>query len=571
MDAKCLIEPLGICFETASKNGTEQIFGIADFLATVAIFLVAYSLSDAKYRFRSAVTSFSYRLVLFIATLGGGVSLLAINIVFSLALPVPRAINNPFFFQIAIAAVFIGVISYWMFRAFVRPPVFTRSNAIPFAQEVFRGIADGDEGELAACVHEVGRSARELVKESSRTDVRRALHAGGFEDYTPTSAQVASDVLLLIGDRRFCRMVAKRMPWVAAEIFRAAAEYDADVRRLAQFARNVSDEFFADTESAIHHEDDGYYSGLIGYLKPVSSVMFGNSKLIERLSSAAGSPLQLLWLNHRQWEIKSWKTYNKSVLLFLDDKLQRKSGVYVTTDLYQVLSGFKSVCIDLYLVNDMDESAYYGSLPCQKFHEVVDFLSETIALLNKHQVFASRFPSKRDGRFYANDIYDHIVDVAVNLFSSAGAVDTSDFRNWTIQHNILWSELMAELDESKAQDVFRKRLQRVILLEVRDMSRLPSFVTARLLSVCLNVLGLRVDRASYRPRATRAFKRLVLAWTKRNFLTLYAKYPSVAEACIGGTIAFDKERNRLVKTYSAYFDREPVREYLELDPPDPSI
>lgn len=571
MEAECLSEILGICFETASKSGAEQVFGIADFLATVAIFVVAYSLSDAKYRFRSAATSFSYRRVLFVATLAGGVGLLISNVVFALALPVPRAINNPFYFQIAIAAIFIGVISYWMFRAFVRPPIFTRSNAIPFAQEVFRGIADGDEAQLAACVHEVGRSAGALIKESSRTEIRRAFYAGGLEKYSPTSAQVASDILLLIGDRRFCRMVAKRMPWVAAEIFRAAAEFDADVRRLAQFARNVSDEFFADTESAIHHEDDGYYSGLIGYLKPISSVMFGNSKLIERLSNAAGSPLHLLWLNHSEWTSRSWKTYNKSVLLYLDDKLNRNKSTYVTTDLYQVFSGFRHVCIDLHLVNEIDEGTYFGSLPYQKFHEVVDFLTETVALLDQHQVLASRLPSIRDGRFYANDIYDHVVEIAVELFSSAGSVDTSDFRNWTIQHNTLWSQLMVESDENKAQDVFRKRLQRVILLQVSDMSRLPNFVSARLLSVCLNVLGFRVDNEAYKTRATRAFKRLIIEWTKRNFLTLYAKYPPVAEACIGGTITFDKERGRLVKTYSAYFGKEPVREYLELDPPEAPI
>ncbi|WHA40950.1 hypothetical protein [Agrobacterium larrymoorei] len=561
-----MAQVLRICFEKANKSEAGQVFGIADFLATVAIFVVAYSLSDAKYKFRNAVTRVSYRTILFYSTLVGGVALIVSNAVFALELPIPRALNNPLYFQIIIAAIFIGVIAYWMFKSFVRPPIFTKFNAVPFAQEVFRCIADGDQTELAACVNEVGRSARGLLREASRTETRRAIHAGGIEHYAPTSAKIASDILLLIGDRRFCRMVASRMPWVAVEIFRAAGELDGDVRRLAQFSRNVSDEFFADPESAIHHEDDGYYSGLIGYLKPVSSALYGNSKLIERLSDAGGSPLHLLWLRSDQWSIKSWKTYNEAVLLYLESKLKRGKGTYVATDLYQVFSGYRSLCRDLYLVNGMDDGEYYSSLAYQKFYEIVDFVREVLALLQKYNVTADPYPSMHDGHFFPDDIYDHLVDISLDLFSSAGSVDTPDFRNWVVQHNTLWSKLMAESDENYALDIYRKRLQRVLWSELSDLSRLPNFVSARILAVCLNVLGFRTDHDVHMPKRTRAFKRLILGWTKRNFLTLHSKYPSVAQSCIGGTITFDKDGGQLVKTYSSYFDKEPTREYLTLDP-----
>lgn len=568
MDAECLTRFAGICFEPASQNGLNEVFGVADFLATVAIFVVAYSLSDAKYKFRSSATSVSYRTVLFLATAFGGALLLISNIVFALHLHVPRFLNNPFYFQIAIAALFIAVISYWMYRAFVRPPVFTRSNAIPFARQVFRGIADGDQAELSACVYEVGRSARELVSEASRTESRRSLIAGGFEEYIPQGSQVASEILLLIGDRRFCKLVAKRMPWVAAEIFRAAGETQRNVRQLAQFSRNVSDEFFADPETAIHHEDDFYYSGLIGHLKPVSSAMFGNSKLIGRLAAAGGSPLHLLWLRHREWTLPSWKTYNKAVLIYFEDRLRCGVDTNVSTDLYQVFSGYRSVCNDLRVVNEMSDGDYYRSLPYGKFQEVVNFVLDGLSLLEKYNVIADRFPPKHNERFLPDDVYDHFVSISIDLFSSAGAVDTSDFRNWEIQHNTLWSKLMAEADSDVALAIFRKRLQRVIWWRVKDLSRLPDFQSARILAVCLNVLGFRMDHNVHRPVRTRAIKRLVVGWTKRNFLTIHSKYPTVAGACIGGTITFDEKNKRLVKTYSAYFDKEPAREYLDLDLPE---
>lgn len=566
MDVSCLTKLLGICVEPASTNGNAQIFGIADFLATVAIFVVAYSLSDAKYKFRSAVSSVPYRLVLFYATVAGGIGLLLSNLWFAVELPIPRAINDPFIFQITIAALLISVLCIWMSRSFVYPPRFTKRNAIPFATEVFHGIADGDEAQLHACAYEVGRSVETLVREASRREVRRALMRGGFEHHIPETAHVASDILSLIGDRRFCRLVARRMPWVAAEIFRAAAQDTIDVRPLAQFSRNVSAEFFADVESAIHHEDDEYYSGLIGYLKPVSSAMFGNSVLIEKLTHVGGSPLRLLFMDSEEWTLKSWKTYHKAVLLCLNDSLQRDGSTRVSNGMYQILSGYRNLGNDIRLVNEMDEAACYQSLAYRKFDELVSFVREAVDLLNHHQVVADRFPSKHNGRFSPKDIYDHLSKIALDLFASAGAVNTPDFRNWNIQHNTLWSELMPESDCTNAQDIFRKRLQRVIWDRVSDMARLPNFRGAQILSVCLNVLGFRMDHKVHAPDGTRALKRLVTGWVRENFLTLYADYPLVAEACIGGTITFDKEGNRLVKTYSAMLGREPDREYLDLAP-----
>lgn len=567
MDESCLKRVLDICIVPAQTNDAAQIFGIADFLATVAIFVVAYSLSDATYKFRSAASSVPYKLVLFYATLAGGVGLLLSSFWFTLNLPIPRVLNDPFIFQISIAALLIGVLCIWMFRSFVRPPQFSHRNAIPFAREVFRGITDGDEAQLIACVHEVGRSAEAIVREASRREVRRAVIDGGLQYYIPDSAQVASEILSLIGDRRFCRVVARRMPWVAAEVFRAAAQDDADVRHLVQFSRNVSAEFFADVESAIHHEDDEFYSGLIGHLKPVSSAMFGNSRLVEKLATVGGSPLHLLFLGERDWPLKSWETYNKSVLLYLDSKLEKNAGTYVSTDMYQVFLGYKYVCNDLYLVNDMDDSTCYQSFQYRKFNEIVGFVRRAIDLLEKHSVVADRFPSRHNGRFFPQDLYDHLTKIALDLFASAGAVDTADFRNWSVQHNTLWSDLMPEFNNGKAQDVFRRRLQRVIWDQVSDMGRLPNFVGARVLSVCLNVLGFRMDHAVQKPIGTRALKRLINGWMRANFLTLHADYPMVAQACIGGTISFDKDNNRLVKTYRASLGKEPAREYLYLDPP----
>lgn len=59
----------------------------------------------------------------------------------------------------------------------------------------------------------------------------------------------------------------------------------------------------------------------------------------------------------------------------------------------------------------------------------------------------------------------------------------------------------------------------------------------------------------------------VLAWTKHNYLNLHEVHTEVAESCLIGSITFDNEGRRIVKTYLKGLDKEPPKEYLELATP----
>jgi hypothetical protein len=58
--------------------------------------------------------------------------------------------------------------------------------------------------------------------------------------------------------------------------------------------------------------------------------------------------------------------------------------------------------------------------------------------------------------------------------------------------------------------------------------------------------------------------KVVLAWTSNNYLRLKNIQPEVAESCLIGSISFDEQGNRLVKTYRKGLELEAPKEYLEL-------
>lgn len=558
---ECISETLGLCWQSANRAQHSSMFGFAEFLTIVAIFAVAYNISDHRYKFRIGIAPVPLLTLLFHVTIWSAVTLVAVKIWFDYNFPIPRIVNNPQMFEAIIALSLLAVLLFWLRFAYLKPPLFSLRNGLRFGQQSFQAIAGGNPQELAAAAFEIGRSARELVKLARQKNRTRNLENGGFVTKPTDLANLANEVLALTGDKRFCRHVAKEVPWVAAEIFREAGEDFLGDLQIVQFSRNVSSELLADPETAIHHEDEWYSSGLIGHIKPVSVSVFGNSKLIEELACRGGSPLDPLWQQRQMWTAASWETYNRCALLFIEDRLKRRADSSVTTAHYQVFGIYEHACLDAYRINDMPDN-YHQTIEFQKIRKVVDFINGVIRLLEAHNVTADKKPTLQNGRIIKQDIFDELADVALNLIFASASVDTADFRSWEVQHNSVWSPLMRDHVESDVRAIFRARLQRLLWKEVHDMERIPNFRGAKIIMVCLNVMGFNLKDAVHKPLETRALKRSVVGWARKNYLKLREEHPNVAEACIGGSLTYDAVSNLIIKTYSSRLGKVPDQEAL---------
>lgn len=156
----------------------------------------------------------------------------------------------------------------------------------------------------------------------------------------------------------------------------------------------------------------------------------------------------------------------------------------------------------------------------------------------------------------------------------ASAVRSPQWQCWSIQHNSVWGEVFNfnHLD-GPAGKVVKFKVRRLIYDEIADMKRFPNFKGAKILGLCLNVMGLSVRQGDY-DKDSRALQRVMLAWARKNFVWLHGYNPRVAEAYLVDGITFDLESRRLVRTYPVEgLRREPSYTYLELDlpPPEPSL
>ncbi|MBB4272818.1 hypothetical protein [Rhizobium mongolense] len=562
--ASCVYHVLGVCMQPAQPPAAQPLFGIGEFLTAIAVFAVAYTMADERYKFRLAVSAIPIHTIFFAATILTGIGLIGLPFWFELSLPIPSFLNNQTIFEAFFAAVVIGLIALWTYVAFISPPKFSRRNASRFAQRVFQVIADGEESELSAVAYELGRSAKPIIEGARKRVLVYDTRRGGIKREKTSTAEIAHDLILLMGDRRLCRLVARRMPWVAAMFFREMDDHRVGIP-IEQFAKNVAAELFRETDSAIHHEDDGYRSGLIGYIKPVSSSLFGNSALIDSLSGGGGSPIDPLWLDTRAWSVQSWHTYSKAVLMYLKDSLRRhRSLEMVGTAIHQIGGAYEHACNDLYRVNSMAEEAYGSSIEYRRVGEVVDFITQALQLIDDAGLRGRRL-AELDGAYVRHkDLIDVLALIAKELIVNAGAVSTAEFRSWNVQHNSIWSALMRDYETTHARTLFQSRLSRLLWAEIQKMETMPNYVGARILGVCINVMGFRLDHTVHRPRETRALKRAVAGWCRRNFMTLWNEYPDVALACVIGNITFDREKRQLTKTYASSLGRPGTQEHLQL-------
>jgi hypothetical protein len=337
---------------------------------------------------------------------------------------------------------------------------------------------------------------------------------------------------------------------------------------MGQFASNVSAEAILNKDSLLYHEDEGYSSGLIGYLKPFSQAVYGNYRLVEMLAQKNGSPLDIRYEVVWSWDASQLAAYCRVVLITMKSYLECNCWNEHSYALNRALTEIKNSCIDVYKLKDI-QSNYYSSDIFTKLNTAVHFVRDAINLLGKQKDLPLVTWRIRKNRWDEN-LYDHIARVMFEIIFSAASVSEPADKCWDIHHNAVWAEFFAPYDEGNAWTIIRFKLRRLLYNEILRLDEFPNYKSSRVLGFCLNVMGLKIGNRKEYGTNYYALRKAVLTWTKNNYMRLRTIHPDVAKSCLMGSITFD-EGSRLVKTYIKGLELEPPKEYLELAAARPSV
>ena len=216
-----------------------KLFGFPEFLAGLALIVLAWTISDIRYRFRVRTAPLPLQGVTYGVVAAVGVLTLLTDLWRAQAWPVPNGnILTPAEWQAVLAGVFLLSFLSWAWFAFIRPPAYGRMNAVRYARTLFRIILKGSPHELAVVADEFGRSAKQLI----RLATEPAEHDEGqnkAERKLPKVVAIANDILMLVADKRFCRAIVDSSPGTALAIFQEISRTKKHRLRVKPFAKNI--------------------------------------------------------------------------------------------------------------------------------------------------------------------------------------------------------------------------------------------------------------------------------------------------------------------------------------------
>lgn len=550
-----------VCFVPLPAN-TPKLFGFSEFLTGLALMVLAWTIADVRYRFRVRTAPLPLQGITFAVVSSVGILALLTDLWRAEQWLVPRGhLITPSGWQAILGGLFLLTVLTWAWFAFIRPPVYGRMNPKRYAHALYRTILNGSPSELSVIADELGRSARSLIRHAS--DRQPPIPGLGGETSAPKLPQVAAyanDLLLLIADRRFSRAIVESSPGTALIVFREITQTKKYGVPISIFSKNLVNEAISNKDSFLFHESEGYESGLLGYHKPLSQAMFSNYEMVEAIGTLLDPDLS----GRAKWDATQWQAYCRAVLMTFRNYVEEGWGGHSLV-LYRAKGYIEHAVSDLYKLDGMTQNAWDDDVR-QRLRVVVGFIGDAIEILDKKGVpeYVKLRVRKERG---AETFYEHLAKMIFEVIFHASTVGSPPDLCWDIQHNTVWYELFNfGRRDGPAAKVVKFKVRRLLYQEVATMKRMPNFKGARILGFCLNVMGLTVHaQESFDDH--KALQKAVLSWTKKNFAWLHAYRSRVAEACMLGSITYDAEHRRLLKTYPSGLEREPKRDYFDVDPP----
>jgi hypothetical protein len=562
----CVREIIGICFVTPLPM-QQPIFGFAQFVTAFALLMLVYTVSDVRYRFRILSAPIPLVGLTYISSGLIGFGTLLNSVWFAEGWPIPDFLSSQELWQTTFATIFFLVAMTWIWYAFIQPPIFTKRNCVNFARTLYSYILKGSDNELPIIAGELTRSSESIVMLGYEYLQTRPDNDAPKKQSGPNRRDVsrlARDVMLLIGSRKFCRHVVATSPVTAIAFFESMTEHNIYNRSLCQFGRNISTEALINKDSILYHEDQGYYSGLLGYIRPFSKAIYGNYDLVEALAFNGNSPLDIDLKVRWLWDAEQVEAYSRAVLLTLEGYISSKAWHQHSYAIYRALGIIKHSCRDLYKLNNATD--YFETDIYRRLEVAVDFVKSVLDRLDKIGDQKTTLRKRGEKRPFDIDFYDDIADLMFDIILAASTVKGPPWTCWSIQHNAVWYNFFG-IHKGPARRIVQFKLRRLLYDEICRLKNSPNFKSSRILGFCLNVMGLKLGKKDGMGIEYYSLHRAVLKWTKNNYMRLRMTHPNVATSCLSGNISFEEGAGRLVKTYAKNLNLEEPKDYFELDRP----
>lgn len=386
------------------ESTSNTIFQFSDFVSGFAILIVLFTLTDIRYRFRASIANFLNNTFLLIYYAFLGFSMLLIEFLYSSKSSIPNILSNIEYLQTFFGILFLLPIIYWVYSAFIKPPVYSKYNSSKYANILYNIILQGSEKDLPTIANELSFSAENIILFADKPNDNLSKRKLRKESYK----YIAHDILLLIADRRFCKAIIQNSSITAINFINAISKHSKYTLPINQFCINIFEEALCSEDSILFHENEGYYSGLLGYLKPFKNSFFSDFNLIEGLSNNNRTIFDIHYKTYRSWNADQLKAYCDCVIIFFKSYFTKMLMDNMLSNSYafaRAIDIISSSCEDLYKIDKISDE-YHESEYFNKLNVVVHFFRDLISFLSGYEIVFSH----HDEDIHKNELYIMVKD-----------------------------------------------------------------------------------------------------------------------------------------------------------------
>ncbi|TIK68818.1 hypothetical protein E4416_17315 [Stenotrophomonas maltophilia] len=520
------------------RNDAPRLFGFPEFLSGLALLLLVWTIFDVRYRFRVATARIHVEKFAMIAMISVGCLTLLTDWWRATSRPViAGSLLTPETWQAALAAVFFATLIAWTIAAFSSSNRFSAANASRFSEAVQKIIDRGRPDEISVLVEELGPSMGEIARE---------LHAPETEPRDEKSAHACAErIAHRFKDRKFCRTIVVECPTAIPAFFREIPSTDRPHPTVIRFAENLVAEAIRLDGSFLYNEDYFPADDIDdeAHPHPASTALVCNRALLDYssdlLAPREGSAVKL--------SIPQWHAYLGLVSL-AHAAWMKDPSPDPPHALHWARFFIDRQTADLAQIREL---VTFQSEPYQRVEMELQFIGRLIAQIPETPPPGRSEPAIR-----------YIEAMAFSLIESAAEMRAPQASATKIQSSLIWKHLFSHsIRASAAGRQFQERIAARMLASIREC---PSLDAVRLLSFCINALGLSATTAESRyGEPWRAFHTELLAWMKINLDPLLERYPRMSEGFVEG-IEYDAPNHTLIRWYVERGQRQPHPETLLL-------
>ena len=156
-----------LCWAYAGTSSSTSLFGVSDYLASLALLLMIYTISDDRSKFRLMIAPAPVYNLIFWLFVCVFILKALVELWFYLGWPIFPFLDNRILLDAVLLTLSVGTIFIWVYLSYIRPPVFSRWNNQKFFLVYQRLIHKGTQEELRLALIKLSQSAKSIIKSAS--------------------------------------------------------------------------------------------------------------------------------------------------------------------------------------------------------------------------------------------------------------------------------------------------------------------------------------------------------------------------------------------------------------------